>query len=149
MNAGERIMGFKKILHRLDGSHASFEAFRKTLALATACGAEVHIVVVEKVPHYYGDVGDPDEAEQTVNTNSSRIADIAQEMARRENVSIKAHVVVGPYVKSLLRLISAEQCDLLVIASASREPTLCRRTSGKNARLRLVNRMPCSVLVVD
>jgi len=142
-------VAFMKILHQLDGFRTSLVAFRKTLALAKACGAEIHVTVVEKVPHYYGDVPDPDEAEQYGATNSRRVVQIAQDMARKEGLTARAHVVIGTQTNTLARLIEAERYDLVVIASGAREDTLCRRTTGRTARLRLANRMPCSVLVLE
>lgn len=43
-----------KILHAQDGSEGAFRALTEAIELARLCGADLHMISVEEIPHYAG-----------------------------------------------------------------------------------------------
>jgi nucleotide-binding universal stress UspA family protein len=136
----------RKILHGLDGSEGAFKALEEAVNLAKISGAELHTISVEEVPHYPGTVGEVIEEKQTANSKYGEIVAKARQMAERQGLVLRPHVIVGHEVKTIIEFIKKEGFDLLVIGFMGHS-ALYERVMGGTCQ-NLVRLAPCSVLVV-
>ena len=139
-------MEYKKILHGLDGSEGSFKALESALEIAARCGAELHTISVEEVPHYPGTVGEVVEAKDMENGRYAKAVAKAQSMAEERGMELKCHVFVAHEVKAVVEFVKAERFDLLVIGFMGHS-AIYERVMGSTCQS-LVRMAPCSVLVV-
>ena len=139
-------MVHKKILHGLDGSKGSFNALEEAIDLAIRCGAELHTVSVEEVPHYPGTVGEVIEAKQAANGKYGKAMHQARDMAQQADVELHCHVFTGHEVKTIVEFVKEKGFDLLVIGFMGHS-ALYERVMGSTCQS-LVRLAPCSVLVV-
>jgi len=136
----------KKILHGLDGSNSSFKALSAALDLAKCYGAELHTISVEEIPHYPGTIGEVVEEKRMANGKFSSVVEKAREMAKKAEVSLSSHVIIGHEVKTIVEFIKKYDFDLLVIGFMGHS-ALYGRVMGGTCQ-NLVRMAPCSVLVV-
>ena len=136
----------KKILHGLDGSQGSLAALAEAIELAKRYGAELHTISVEEVPHYAGAIGEVVEEQQLADHEFKDALGHAREMAAREGVVLKSHVIIGHEVKTIVEFIKAHGFDLLVVGFMGHS-ALYDRVMGSTCQS-LVRLAPCSVLVV-
>ncbi len=136
----------KKILHGLDGSEGSFKALAEAIALSKRCGAELHTISVEEIPHYPGAIGEVVEEKRAANHKFRDAIDKAQAEAIEEGVRLQSHVFVGHEVKTIVEFITEKSFDLLVIGFMGHS-ALYERVMGSTCQS-LVRLAPCSVLVV-
>jgi len=136
----------KKILHGLDGSEGSFKALSEALRLAKICDAELHCISVEEVPRYAETIGEAEEEKAAANGRYRDAVARAKEMARRENIELHTHVVVGHEVKTILEFIKKNGFELLIIGFMGHS-AIYDRVMGSTCQS-LVRLAPCSVLVV-
>jgi nucleotide-binding universal stress UspA family protein len=135
-----------KILHGLDGSEGSFRALAEAIALAKACGGELHTISVEEVPRYAGAIGEVIEAKDAANGRFWDAIARARHMAEAAGVPLEPHVIVGHEVKTIVEFIRHHDIDLLVIGFMGHS-ALYERVMGSTCQ-NLVRLAPCSVLVV-
>jgi nucleotide-binding universal stress UspA family protein len=136
----------KKILHGMDGSEGAFKALTEAISLAKRFGAELHIVSVEEVPQYAGTIGEIIEEEEEAKGRYRETGKQARELAAREGVDLKVHIIVGHEVKSIVEFVKKYGYDLLVIGFMGRS-AIYDRVMGSTCQS-LVRLAPCSVLVV-
>ena len=136
----------EKILHGLDGSPGSLAALEEAVRLAKAFDAELHTISVEEVPHYAGAIGEVVEEKELANHKFHEAVARARDMARREGVAIRSHVIVGHEVKTIVEFIRAHRFDLLVVGFMGHS-AIYERVMGSTCQS-LVRLAPCSVLVV-
>jgi nucleotide-binding universal stress UspA family protein len=136
----------RKILHGLDGSESSFNAFSEAVQLSRSCRAELHTISVEEVPHYPGTMGEVIEEQEAANGRFGVALEKARGMAQQEGVEVQCHVFVGHEVKTIVEFIKAKGFDLLVIGFMGHS-ALYNRVMGGTCQ-NLVRLVPCSVLVV-
>jgi len=135
-----------KILHGQDGSEGAFKALEEAVRLAKAFGAELHMISVEEIPHYAGTVGEVVEERDAANHKFADAIARSREMAGREGVEIRPHVIIGHEVKSIVEFIKSGGFDLLVIGFMGHS-AIYDRVMGSTCQS-LVRLAPCSVLVV-
>lgn len=136
----------RKILHGLEGSPGSLKALDEALDLAKVCGAELHTLSVEEVPHYTETIGEFVEEKDAVNGTFKDALRKAREMAAAKGVPIRCHVVIGHEVKTFIEFIKQQGFDLLVIGFMGHS-ALYDRVIGSTCQS-LVRMAPCTVLVV-
>jgi nucleotide-binding universal stress UspA family protein len=136
----------EKILHGLDGSPGSLAALEEAVRLAKAFDAELHTISVEEVPHYAGAIGEVVEEKELAKHKFHEAIARARDMARREGVAIRSHVIVGHEVKTIVEFIRAHRFDLLVVGFMGHS-AIYERVMGSTCQS-LVRLAPCSVLVV-
>ena len=136
----------EKILHGLDGSPGSLAALEEAVRLAKAFDAELHTISVEEVPHYAGAIGEVVEEKELAKHKFHEAIARARDMARREGVAIRSHVIVGHEVKTIVEFIKAHRFDLLVVGFMGHS-AIYERVMGSTCQS-LVRLAPCSVLVV-
>jgi nucleotide-binding universal stress UspA family protein len=137
---------FRKILHGLDGSENSFKAFSEAVQLSRSCGAELHTISVEEVPHYPGTIGEVIEEKDAANGRFGGVIEKAKALAKQEGVDVQCHAMVGHEVKTIVEFIKAKRFDLLVIGFMGHS-ALYNRVMGGTCQ-NLVRLAPCSILVV-
>ncbi|NWG76727.1 MAG: universal stress protein [Rubrivivax sp.] len=136
----------KKILHGLDGSEGSLRALIEAIKLAQCYAAELHTISVEELPHYPGAIGEVVEEKIAANGKFSDALEKARQIAKKENVELITHVIIGHEVKTILEYIKKHNFDLLVIGFMGHS-ALYDRVMGSTCQS-LVRLAPCSVLVV-
>lgn len=139
-------MGYKRILHGLDGSEGSFKALEHALELAKCFSAELHTISVEEVPHYPGTVGEVVESKQAANGRYGQAMQRAKHMAKDQGIELQCHVLVGHEVKTIVEFIKERGFDLLVIGFMGHS-RLYDRVMGSTCQ-GLVRLAGCAVLVV-
>jgi len=137
---------YSKILLAQDGSEGAFKALAEAIDLAKLCGAELHTVSVEEIPHYAGTVGEVIEEQAWENHRFQEAVQKSREMAEAAGVEIRPHILIGHEVKTILEFIKAHDFDLLVVGFMGHS-ALYDRVMGSTCQS-LVRLAPCSVLVV-
>lgn len=136
----------RKILMAHDGSEGAFKALEEAIDLAKVCGAELHMISVEEIPHYAGTVGEVIEEQEWENHRFQEAIAKSREMAEAAGVEIRPNVVIGHEVKTIVEFIKANDFDLLVVGFMGHS-ALYDRVMGSTCQS-LVRLAPCSVLVV-
>ena len=136
----------KKIVVGLDGSKGSFKALEEGVLLASLAGAELHTISVEEVPRFPGTIGEVVEEKEAADTRFGLAISHAQKMAEESGVNLKAHVLVGHEVKTIVEFVKEREYDLLVIGFMGHS-ALYDRVMGGTCQA-LVRLAPCAVLVV-
>ncbi|MGQ9510163.1 MAG: universal stress protein [Thermodesulfobacteriota bacterium] len=138
---------FKKILIANDGSAGARLALKVAIDLAKKYNAELHSISVEEgVPHYAATIGEVDEYKKEANAYFKKINEEAIEMAKKERVDLKPHVIAGHEVEGIVRFAKDGEFDLLVVGFMGHSKIFGRiwgSTSQNITRL-----APCSVVVV-
>ncbi len=136
----------KKILVGLDGSDGSFKAFAEGLAFAKVFNAAIETISVEEIPHFAETIGEIVDEKKTEDTKFGSAIRMVREIARKNDVSIHSHVVIGHEVKSIIEFVLEHKFDLLVIGFMGHS-ALYDRVMGGTCQ-GLVRLAPCSVFVV-
>jgi nucleotide-binding universal stress UspA family protein len=136
----------KKIVVGLDGSKGSFSAVEEGVLLASLAGTELHTISVEEVPRFPGTIDEVVEEKEAADTRFGLAISQAQKMAEERGVKLKAHVLVGHEVKTIVEFVKEREYDLLVIGFMGHS-ALYDRVMGGTCQA-LVRLAPCSVLVV-
>jgi len=138
---------FKKILIANDGSAGAKLALRVAIDLAKKYNAELYSISVEEgVPHYAATIGEVDEYKQEANDYFRKINDEATDMAKKQGIELKAKVIAGHEVETIVNYARDGEFDLLVIGFMGHSKIFGRvwgSTSQNLAKL-----APCSVVVV-
>ncbi len=136
----------RKILVGLDGSKGSFKALEESLLLASLVGTEVHTVSVEELPRFPGTIDEVVEEKETADARFELAISKAKRMADEQGVNLKAHVLVGHEVKTIVEFIKERGYELLVIGFMGHSAVYDRVMGGTCQSL--VRLAPCAVLVV-
>jgi CBS domain-containing protein len=137
---------FRKVLVGLDGSEASWRAFRSALDLAAEHGGELWTLSVEDhLPRFAGTVGEVVEEEQRENTYFAEVQERARRIAEEQGVAFHGRTVAGNAAERLVELARAGGFDLIVVGHRGHSNPWHQLVGGTADRL--VDHAPCSVLV--
>jgi len=137
---------YRKILLGLDGSEGSFKALSEAIDVARRNEAELHTISVEEVPRYAGTVGEVVEEKAAANGRYAEVVAKVRELGTAKGVEIRAHIIVGHEVKTIIEFVKTNKFDLLVIGFMGHSAVYERVMGGTCQNL--VRLAPCSVLVV-
>src|SRR5579864_3926327 len=94
---------FRKILVGLEGSEASWCAFRRALALCCENSNELWALSVEEhLPRYAATIDEVKEEEEYENTYFARIQGEARELAEEQGVTLHCQTVAGHAAQRIL-----------------------------------------------
>jgi CBS domain-containing protein len=137
---------FRKVLVGLDGSDASWAAYRRALALAAEDGAELWALSVEDhLPRFPGTIDEVVEEEQRENTYFAEVQARARRVAEEQGVVFHGRTVAGNAAERLIELARAGGFDLIVVGHRGHSNPWHQLVGGTADRL--VDHAPCSVLV--
>src|SRR5579884_489829 len=137
---------FRKVLVGLDGSDASWAAYRRALALAAEDGAELWALSVEDhLPRFPGTIDEVVEEEQRENSYFAEVQARARRVAEEQGVVFHGRTVAGNAAERLIELARAGGFDLIVVGHRGHSNPWHQLVGGTADRL--VDHAPCSVLV--
>ncbi len=131
----------KKILVAYDGSEAAGRAFDQAADLAGKYGAELHVLVVARLPEF----GDEVETEAVVE-NSRRHAHQILKPLKEKAPNARHEVSVGHPAVKITAYAEEHGIDLIVLGH--RGKTLFERWLVGSVAKKVMSYAPCSVLVV-
>lgn len=137
---------FRKVLIANDGSEGADRAFTCALELARNLESELHMLCVEELPRFATSVSELVEEGSEIGHIFQKVIDRARARASARGVELKAQVVAGHAVPSIVEFIERGGHDLLVIGYVGHS-ALYNRLIGSTTD-RLVELAPCKVLVV-
>jgi nucleotide-binding universal stress UspA family protein len=137
---------FDKVLVANDASPGGRKALDTAIELAKRISAELHVVMVEELPLFPASIGEVDEEKDEANHRFAPVIEAAEARAKLQGVTIHTHLMAGQVVEAVVRLITEQQVDLLVVGFMGHSQ-LYERIIGGTAD-RLVRLAPCAVLVV-
>jgi nucleotide-binding universal stress UspA family protein len=105
----------RKMLVGLDGSKGSFKALEEGIFLASLANTELHTISVEEVPRFPGTIGEVVEEKEAQDTRFGAAIAKAEKMAEEQGVKLRAHVVIGHEVKTIVEFIKENEYDLLIL----------------------------------
>jgi nucleotide-binding universal stress UspA family protein len=129
-----------------DGSPGGRKALDAAIELAKRISAELHMVMVEELPLFPASIDEVDEEKDEANHRFAPVIEAAEARAKLQDVTIHTHLMAGQVVEAIVRLITEQQFDLLVVGFMGHSQ-LYERIIGGTAD-RLVRFTPCAVLVV-
>jgi nucleotide-binding universal stress UspA family protein len=135
-----------KILIANDGSDGAYKALSTALSLAKQFGAELHMICVEELPLMPASIDEVIEEQDELEHRYHAVIDRAAAVARLYDVDLKAHVVPGHPVPTIIDFIQKHRIDHLVIGFMGHSAIYNRIIGGKSDRL--VRLAPCTVTVV-
>ncbi len=141
---------FRRILVAHDGSEAASRAFEKALALASATGAELHLMLVGRgLLHGVTTVAEVDDYKRGVEERFHQIGDELLLRATAQDVDVGVHVRCGHEIRTVIDFVKRHDCDLLVVSSVS-HAGFFRKLLGdpQKTAQELTRRCPCTVMVV-
>lgn len=137
---------YTKILVAVDGSEGSKRALAAAVGLARTFGAELYSLAVEGHLVAYDDTMDEvDEEKADKDAFFEHIGDEAARYAADHGVQLHVAMIMGDAAHEIARYAEEGQFDLLVVGNARHWHH--RLLAGSTAA-RVVDRTPCSVLVV-
>ena len=138
---------FHKILVANDGSDGAKKALHVAVDLARLYDAELHQISVEEhLPHYAATVGEVVETKQEAVEYFTKVIREAEIAAKAKGVSLKAHVLPGHRVETIVTFAKDHSFDLVVVGFMGHSKVfgcIWGSTSQNLAKL-----SPCTVLVV-
>lgn len=138
---------YKKILVAYDGSEPSKAALKAAIELAKLSGAELHSLSVEEhLPHYASTVTEVLESQREENFLFKEIVEEARKVALKEGVTLKAEILPGHAVETIVRYAEQGSFDLIVVGRATHSRVF-RKLLGRTAN-QIILHAPCSVLIV-
>ena len=137
---------YKRILIANDGSAGAAEALTAAIALAKTLQAELHMISVEELPRLPDSIEEVTQERQAAGHRFERVIHRAQVQAKTQGIKLRAHVVAGHAVPSIVDFIERDGFDLLVIGYMGHSALYNRIIGGTTDRL--VELAPCAVLVV-
>jgi nucleotide-binding universal stress UspA family protein len=137
---------FRKILVGLEGSEASWCAFRRALALSREYGGELWALSVEEhLPRFAATIDEVQDEQEFENSYFARVQGQALELAEEQGVRLHCQTVAGHAARRIVELAESGRFDLIVVGHRGHtEPW--HRLAGSTAD-RVVDQAPCSVLV--
>jgi len=137
---------FHKILVGLEGSEASWCAYRRALTLSREHASELWVVSVEEhLPRYAATIDEVKEEQEYENTYFERVQGQARELAEEQGVALHCRTVVGHAAQRILECARAGSFDLIVVGHRGHSNPL-HRLAGSTAD-RIVDHAQCCVLV--
>ena len=138
---------FHKILVANDGSDWAKKALQMAVDLARQYDAELHQISVEEhLPHYAATVGEVVESKQEAAEYFRKVIHEAEKTAKAHGVSLKAHVLPGHEVETIVTFAKDHGFDLLVIGFMGHSKVFGRIWGSTSQNLAKLS--PCSVLIV-
>jgi nucleotide-binding universal stress UspA family protein len=137
---------FTKILAANDGSTNAFKALDAAIELAAACGAALHVVLVEEIPLRNGTIEEVDRQKEREDRLLHRHLKRIEEAAARHGIPVEAHAFIGHPVRTIVAFAKDNAFDLLVIG-ATGHSEFYEALLGSRAD-RIVHLAHCPVLVV-
>ena len=138
---------FHKILVANDGSDGARKALHVAVDLARQYDAELHQISVEELlPHYAATVGEVVEAKQEAVDYFRKVIGEAEMTAKAHGVSLKAHVLPGHRVETIVTFAKDHGFDLVVVGFMGHSKVFGRIWGSTSQNLAKLS--PCSVLVV-
>ena len=137
---------YRRILIANDGSAGAAKALAAAIALAKTLQVELHMISVEELPRVPDSIEEVVEERQAAGHRFEKIIHHAQVQAKAQKIKLRAHVVAGHAVPSIVDFIERDGFDLLVIGYMGHS-ALYNRIIGSTTD-RLVELAPCTVLVV-
>jgi nucleotide-binding universal stress UspA family protein len=138
---------FNKILVANDGSEGAKKAVQAAVDLAKRYDAELHQLSVEEhLPHYAATVGEVVEAKQEAAEYFRKVIQEAELVARANGITLRAHVLPGHEVETIVTFAKDHAIDLLVIGFMGHSKVFGRIWGSTSQNLTKLS--PCSVLVV-
>ena len=137
---------FARIMIANDGSEHALRGLILSLKMAKQNASELHMVSIEEIDYM------PEFAEEVreeVDSAARRYRGVvkrARELAGKEGVAIKTHILRGHPVRDIVRLVKELKIELLVIG-ATGHSAFYERLIGSRAD-RIVQLSTCPVLVV-
>ena len=137
---------YRRVLIANDGSTGAAKALATAIALAQQLRSELHMISVEELPRLPDSIEEIREERTAAGHRFEKVIHQAQSQARLHDVRLRAHVVAGHAVASIVDFIEREGFDLLVVGYMGHS-ALYNRIIGSTTD-RLVELAPCAVLVV-
>lgn len=137
---------YKRILIANDGSAGAAKALTAAIALAKTMQAELHMISVEELPRLPDSIEEVTAERQAAGHRFERVIHRSQAEAKAQDIKLRAHVVAGHAVPSIVDFIERDGFDLLVIGYMGHSALYNRIIGGTTDRL--VELAPCAVLVV-
>lgn len=137
---------FRKILVGLDGSEASWCAFRRALALSREEGSELWALSVEEhLPRYPATIDEVQDEQEYENEYFARLQGQARELAEEQGAKLHCRTVAGNAARHILDLANSGRFDLIVVGHRG-HTNPWHRVAGSTAD-RVVDHASCCVLV--
>jgi nucleotide-binding universal stress UspA family protein len=137
---------FRKILAANDGSPGAAAALQSAIDLAATCGAELHMISVEEIPHLAETVDEVEGEREEAGQRFAGVVDRSTKLAAAHGLSFQPHVMPGHPVSTIVEFVRTHDYDLLVVGFMGHS-ALYNRLIGSTTD-RLVDHAPCAVLVV-
>jgi len=137
---------YKRILIANDGSAGASKALTTAIALAKTTKAELHMISVEELPRLPDSIEEVTEERQAAGHRFEKMIHRAQGEAKAQDIKLRAHVVVGHAVPSIVDFVERDGFDLLIVGYMGHSALYNRIIGGTTDRL--VELAPCAVLVV-
>lgn len=137
---------YRRILIANDGSEGAAKALTTAIALANTLQAELHMICVEELPRLPDSIEEVAEERQAAGRRFEKVIHRSQAQAKLQDIKLRAHVVAGHAVPSIVDFIERDGFDLLVIGYMGHSALYNRLIGGTTDRL--VELAPCAVLVV-
>jgi nucleotide-binding universal stress UspA family protein len=137
---------YNRILIANDGSAGAAKALTAAIGLARQLQCELHMISVEELPRLPDSIEEVVEERQAAGHRFEKMIHRAQAEAKTQDIKLRAHVVAGHAVPSIVDFIEREGFDLLVIGYMGHSALYNRIIGGTTDRL--VELAPCAVLVV-
>ncbi|MGO9274702.1 MAG: universal stress protein [Terriglobia bacterium] len=138
---------FTKILVAHDGSEGAKKALTAAIVLATKFGAELQSVSVKERPSHFAEtVGEVMEQQEEAAKFFARVTAEAAAEAAAAGVDLKATVLSGHEVETIIKFAREGHYDLLVVGFMGHSRAFGRIWGGTSQNL--TKTAPCPVLVV-
>src|SRR5262245_55906746 len=129
-----------------DGSDGGRKALAMACDLAKLHRCTLHMISVEELPDFPASIDEVVEEKEAENHRFHQVLDSARKFARSKGVTLKAEVVAGHPVASIVDRVKALKADLLVVGFMGHSALYERIIGGTTDRL--VRLATCPVLVV-
>jgi nucleotide-binding universal stress UspA family protein len=137
---------FRKILVGLEGSEASWCAFRRALALCRDHGSELWTISVEEhIPRYAATIDEVQDEQEYENTYFAGVQAKAREIADEYGVTLHCRTVAGHAAQCILERANSGGFDLIVLGHRGHSNPM-HRLAGSTAD-RVVDHASCCVLI--
>jgi nucleotide-binding universal stress UspA family protein len=108
----------KILLVTSDGTTDAGGALGPAIALADRFAAQLHMMVVEEVPHLAVIKGEVDDAKAAEDRRARFLIATARQRAEQAHVSFEPHFVVGHMVEHVIDFVHDNRIDLVVVPAA-------------------------------
>lgn len=137
---------FRTIVVASDGSEGAGRAVSAAIDLAKTHGAELQMISVEELPQFPASVDEVIEEKTQANHLFEGVVSRAKAQAQAQGVQMKAHLVTGHAVRTIVEFVERERADLLVIGYMGHLALYNRVIGGTTDRL--VELAACTVMVI-